>query len=155
MEDVLKGMDEDSAALSRLQPPEMKRVLLVDDNDRYAAAIIANLEKHREVTVERATTARQGIEMLRSGLDRYDGLVTDISMEHQISGLSVLIAARRLKFKGLVIVATTGLDTPVAFALNRFLLGFVFGSNYLIPKRPIKRDGTVLWIPVRETGTTS
>ncbi len=130
------------------QPPAAQNVLLVDDNDRYAKTITEDLQK-RGAEVTRARSAAEGIDLLNNILNSFDGIVTDISMESQVSGLKVLKEAKKLKFSGFVAVATTGLDTQVGFIFNRFVLGVIYKSNYLIPKRPIKRDGNVIWIKVK------
>ncbi len=124
----------------------MKRVLLVDDNDSYADAITQDLE-NRGASVIRARSAAEGISVLRERANELDGVVSDISMETQISGLKVLRTARRVRdFHGTVTCATTGLDTPVSFFLNRFILGKLYRSDFIIPKRPIRREKKVIWI---------
>jgi CheY-like chemotaxis protein len=146
-------MAQGTAGSSGPQPGSLRRVLLVDDNDRYAEAITADLIKRGVEEVVRAVNAKEGIELLRLSGEEFDGVVSDISMEHQISGLKVLRVARKIH-KGsayhdkplMVACATTGLDTPVGFAINNFLLGKIFRCDYLIPKRPIKRDGKIIWI---------
>lgn len=126
-------------------PPRLHSVLLVDDNDDYADKIKSFLEA-RNVLVQRAHTAKEGIRLLKADPERYDGIITDISMENQVSGLAVLIAARTSAFKGVVTVASTGLDTRFGLLANRILLGHLFGSRYLIPKKPIRQSGTILWL---------
>ncbi len=124
----------------------MKRVLIVDDNDRYAEVLTADLES-RGATVLRAYNAAEGVELLRQKGAELDGVVTDISMETQISGLKVLRMARKIRdFTGTVTCATTGLDTPISFFLNQFFLGKLYRCDFIIPKRPIKKEKKVIWI---------
>jgi DNA-binding NtrC family response regulator len=126
-------------------PPRVGRVLLVDDNDRYAEAITRHLQR-RGADVERARSAEEGIKALRERASSFGCVITDITMESQLSGLRVLRKARRLGFEGLLVTASTGLDNPVGYLFNRFLLGTLYGCDYVIPKRPIKRRGKVAWI---------
>ncbi len=130
-------------------PPVMKHVLIVDDNNRYAEAISEDLRNRGTEEISRAFNAKEGVEKLLSGKTVFDGIVTDISMEGQLSGLNVIRTAKRIKFPGIITVATTGLDTTSGFVFNRFFLGTIMGSHFLIPKRPIKRDKNIIWIPAR------
>ncbi|GBE29155.1 hypothetical protein BMS3Bbin04_00165 [bacterium BMS3Bbin04] len=118
----------------------------MDDNDRYADALTDDLKDRGVEEIVRALTAREGVSIIHSHGDDFDGVISDISMESQISGLNVLRVARRHPGKLMVACATTGLDTPVGYWFNKFLLGTLFRCDYLIPKRPIKRDGKVFWI---------
>ena len=129
------------------RPPVLRRVLLVDDNDRYASAITGDLES-RGAEVVRVRSAGEGVAMLAGRGMEFDGIVTDITIETQISGLRVLAAARRMHFAGGTATASTGLDTGIGFLFNRFLLGSIYGCRYLIPKRLIKRRRKVAWIRV-------
>lgn len=129
------------------RPPAMKRVLLVDDNDRYASAISSDLES-RGAEVVRVRSAVEGVAMIEQQGASFDGIVTDITMETQISGLRVLRAALRTGFEGTVATASTGLDTGIGYFVNRFLLGAIYGCRYLIPKRLIKQRKKVVWIRI-------
>lgn len=126
-------------------PPELKHVLLVDDNDRYASALTDDL-KSRGTRVYRTKSAAEAIDVLNKNGHDFDGIVTDITMEHQISGLQVLSKARRNKFKGVLVTASTGLDTRIGMIFNRFFLKRFYGCSFVIPKRPIKTEGKVLWL---------
>jgi DNA-binding LytR/AlgR family response regulator len=129
--------------------PAFKRVLVVDDNDFYAEQLTTDLAA-RGAQVERACNAAEGMDLLeRRGAD-FDAVVTDISMETELAGLKVLRKARRCGFRGRVATATTGLDSWWGFTINRFVLGVMYRSDYLIPKKPIVDDGHVLWIQVRD-----
>lgn len=132
------------------EPPVFRCVLIVDDNDFYAQCLSADLAE-RGAICERAHSAAEGMHMLDVGIDRYDAVVTDISMETELAGLKVLRHARRIGFGGQVACATTALDARWAFTLNRFFLGVVYRADYLIPKRPMARDNEVLWIPRRSS----
>ncbi|MBD3166295.1 response regulator [bacterium] len=127
------------------EPPKWTSVLIVDDNDRYARALGDQMTAGG-AAVERALNAADGIKRLQNDAARFDGIITDISMETQISGLRILRRARKLGFKGEIAVATTGLDTPLGYLFNRLFLGVLMRADYLIPKRPIKQRGTIDWI---------
>ncbi|APZ42007.1 response regulator [Acidihalobacter ferrooxydans] len=131
------------------QSPAFKHVLVVDDNDFYAQRLTADLTA-RGAQVQRARTAAEGMALLeRHGAD-FDAVVTDISMETELAGLKVLRKARRCNFRGRVATATTALDSRVGFTVNRFVLGVLHRSDYLIPKKPIDKDGHVLWLQIRD-----
>lgn len=129
------------------RPPQLTNVLLVDDNDRYAAALTTDMES-RGASVVRARNASEGVSILRKRASEFDGIVTDISMEGQLSGLRVLRAARPNGFSGALSVASTGLDTRIGYLFNWFALGVLFRCDFLIPKRPIKKEGEIFWLPV-------
>ncbi|MFH0883417.1 MAG: response regulator [bacterium] len=131
------------------QPGVMTRVLLVDDNDSYADILSGDLKKRGVEEIFRAYDAKQGVSMLREHGDRIDAVITDISMESQISGLKVLKAARQNGSKRILAVASTGLDTKLGMKLNRWLMGTMYHSDYIIPKKPIKADGRVFWLPTK------
>ncbi|MDP8209043.1 MAG: response regulator [Candidatus Electryonea clarkiae] len=134
------------------QPPKLNRVLLVDDNDRYVSALTEHLEKSG-VEVFRVETARDGVKAILSDGENFDGIVTDISMEGQLSGLKVLSAAKKSGFSGILTVATTGLDTWFGFFFNRVFFGKLMKCDYLIPKRPIKKSGKIIWIKSNSKAT--
>lgn len=138
-------MAENRPGGKTMQLRSLGRVLLVDDNDRYADALTADLQA-RGAEVIRAYDATEGVRRLREEDPPFDGVVTDISMETQVSGLRVLREARRRGIR-LIAVASTGLDTPIGYFLNRLILGRLLGGTHLIPKRPIKQRGEILWIP--------
>jgi len=131
------------------QQNTLKKVLLADDNDRYAKALTEDLLERGVGEVVRAMNAQEAVEILRNDGDGIDGVVSDISMESQISGLRVLRAARKGGNRRVLAVATTGLDTKIGYFFNYFILGILYRSDYLIPKRPIKRDGIINWIRVK------
>lgn len=127
-----------------------KRVLVVDDNDRYAEAISEDLQSRgvEVANIVRTVNAEDGVNLLRSDGDTFDLVVSDISMEGQISGLRVLRCAKKDHKHLTLACATTGLDTRVGYAFNYIVLGKLYRCDYLIPKRPIKREGVVKWLKV-------
>jgi len=143
-------MAENSPVGNGPQQGTIRRVLLADDNDRYAEALTRDLRKRGAQEVIRVFDAASAVEKLRTEGDTIDTVVTDISMETQVSGLQVLRAARHGHPGRLVVVATTGLDTHLGFLFNRFFLGRLYKCDYLIPKKPIKQDGRVFWVPGRK-----
>ena len=129
----------------------MTRVLLVDDNDSYAEILSGDLKKRGVEEILRAYDAEQGVSMLAKHGDAIDAVVTDISMESQIAGLKVLKAARSNGSKRILAVASTGLDSKIGMKFNKWLMGSVYKSDYVIPKKPIKADGRVFWVPTKRT----
>ncbi len=141
-------MSEVSSKSTLPQLESLKKVLLADDNDRYAKALTEHMLEAGVGEVIRAYNAKEAIEYLKAHGDEVDGVVSDISMETQISGLKVLKAARKGS-KRMVTTATTGLDTKIGYIINYFFLGILYRCDFLIPKRPIKQDGIINWIPVK------
>lgn len=130
------------------ESPVFGHVLVVDDNDFYAAQLTDDLIA-RGARVVRACNAIDGIALLEARGHEFDAVISDIAMETELAGLKVLHKARRCGFRGYLASATTGLDTWWGFALNRLILGGLYGCNFLIPKRPIRTAGHVFWIPAR------
>ncbi len=125
--------------------PNGDRFLVADDNDRYARALIDDLASRGGVAV-RVHSAREGIARLAAETGRFDGIITDIDMETQLSGLRLVRYANRQRFPGWLVVTTTGLDNRLAFRWNRWLFKHGMPVDYLIPKRPVRRDHVVLWL---------
>lgn len=130
------------------EPPVFRHVLIVDDNEFYAAQLTADLVARGAHVVHRANAA-DGMAELEARGHEFDAVISDIAMETELAGLNVLHKARRCGFRGHLASATTGLDTWWGFALNRLILGGLYRCNYLIPKRPIRSTGSVYWIPAR------
>lgn len=126
--------------------PAGRSFLVVDDNDRYARALESDL-RARGVHTLRAASAAEGIRLFEARADQLDGVVTDISMESELAGLRLVRHVRRRAFPGSLAVASTAFDRRIGFAVNRLVLGHLLPCDYLIPKRPIARGGTVLWLP--------
>lgn len=123
----------------------MTKVLLADDNDFYAKHLTCHLEA-MGAEVIRAWDAKEAIGLLENNMYDFDGIITDISMETNVSGLKVLRKAKKQKFEGVLAVATTGINTPLTFTLNRYILGMLYGADYLIPKLPIQQQHKILWL---------
>ncbi len=129
------------------QEGQIRRVLLVDDNDRYAESLQRDLEERGAVVV-RVSSAREGLDALENSAQPFDAVVSDISMEGQLAGLKVLRRAKKMGSVRLLACATTGLDTRIGFYFNYLVLGLLYRCDYLIPKRPIKQRGHVQWLRV-------
>ena len=114
----------------------MKPMLLVDDNDRYAAI----LDEHFQALgykSERAYDGAEGYKMFKDrGLDYFPVIVTDITMESQMAGIHMLKKIHQDGYKGTIVVASTGFDFPGATGLTRLILSGI-GIDYLIPKTSV------------------
>ncbi|MBX7057951.1 MAG: response regulator [Leptospirales bacterium] len=114
----------------------MKRLLLVDDNDKYARLLTEYFEP-LGYRCERAVDAASGWQMLQSqGPEAYQVLVTDITMESQLAGVYMLRRFQKAGFRGTVVVASTGFDAPGGMPLSRLVLRFC-GVHFLIPKTTV------------------
>ncbi len=121
------------------------RYLVIDDNDRYAEALMAELHR-RGATTLRGRSAGEGIALCRAHGPDLDGIVTDIDMETQLAGLRVVWYVHRRRLPALLAVTTTGLDARWAFRWNRWVFTQLWPVDYLLPKRPIREHGQVLWL---------
>jgi hypothetical protein len=116
-----------------------RRLLLVDDRAAYTR-IITDFFGGIGYAVDCAVTAREGILMLgRKGLDHYRVVVTDITMEHQLAGLSVVLFLLRKKFSGTVVMASTGFDVRLGMFFSKLFMGML-GVHYLVPKTTILKE---------------
>lgn len=126
----------------------MKRVLIVDDNDRYADNLKNYLEKFG-CECDRAYDAREGWQKYKQRSD-YHAIITDITMETQTSGLWMIRRIYKDGFKGILIIATTGFDVLGVMKLSKYLLPMFAGISWMIPKKPLKR-GEVVLIPTTKS----
>jgi CheY-like chemotaxis protein len=121
----------------------MGTVLIVDDNDRYASHLI-NYFNQKNIPTQRAVNAVQGFEMFSSFA--YATIISDVTMETQISGLKMVRSIFKSGYKGEIIIATTGFDVKGVMFIGRLLLPIYAGVGWMIPKVPLKR-GEVLFYP--------
>ncbi len=124
----------------------MKRLLIVDDNDKYAA-LIDEYFAARGYTSERVYSAQEGIDKIKSvGPEYYSLVVTDITMESQLAGLKLTSYLHKTSFPGTVIVASTGFDIPPGMLISKFYFG-AQNVRYLIPKTTVLKKDFVFYEP--------
>jgi len=121
----------------------MQKVLIVDDNDRYATNLKVYLDRLKIESV-RAISAKEGFDFFLR--EPFTAVITDITMESQISGLILVRKIFKLGYKGKLIIATTGFDVFGVMSLGKYLLPIYGGVGWMIPKVPLKR-GEVLFFP--------
>ena len=119
------------------------KILIVDDNDRYANNLKAFFDARKIETV-RALDAKEGWEKFKK--ETFHTVISDITMETQTSGLFLLRKIYKSGFKGNIIIATTGFDAPGVMFVSKFLLPSFGGVGWMVPKVPLKR-GEVVFIP--------
>lgn len=111
----------------------MKKVLIVDDNDFYFN-IMNQIYRTNSYQVERANTAEEGWLLIQSkGLEYYNLIVTDITMESQISGLVLWYKLKKSGFKNPVYFASTGFNIKLNYFISGGLLKLL-GIKRIIPK---------------------
>lgn len=114
----------------------MPRLLIVDDNDKYARLLDEYFSK-LGYTTDRALTGREGLAHFNNHpADYYSVIVTDITMETQTAGLWMLKKIHRAGYTGTVVVASTGYDVPLAKGLTRLFFRN-HGIHYLVPKTSV------------------
>ena len=119
------------------------KILIVDDNDRYANNLKAFFDA-RKIETARALDAKEGWEKFQK--ETFHTVISDITMETQTSGLFLIRKIYKSGFKGNIIIATTGFDAPGVMFVSKFLLPSFGGVGWMVPKVPLKR-GEVLFIP--------
>lgn len=125
----------------------MKKLLLVDDNDKYARLLTAFFEP-LGYEIERAYTAEDGWQKFQAHeLGHFAVLVTDITMESQLAGVGMIRKIKRAGFPGTMVVASTGFDVPGGMAFSR-LFFTPYGVHYLIPKTTVLKEAP-LFYPIR------
>ena len=126
----------------------MKRVLIVDDNDKYAI----NLKKYFDslgIYTDRAIDAKQGLDFYLNN-EAYDMIVSDITMETQTSGLWMMRKIAKSGYKGVLAIASTGFDAFGVMRVSSVLLAYFCQLDWMIPKIPLKA-GKVKWFPTLRT----
>lgn len=115
-----------------------QRLLIVDDNKKYKELIVS-LYQNQDYSVDWVTSARIAQDKLAEmGINHYQAIVTDITMENQTSGLFFAINLRKRGFAGELTIASTGFDFAVVLRLAQLTLGLL-GIDYLIPKASLKK----------------
>jgi CheY-like chemotaxis protein len=118
----------------------MKKLLIVDDNDKYARIFENYFQKIGYSQIDRAVTASSGIDMVnRNGISYYDLIVTDLTMESQLAGLRLIRYLKKNAFPKTVIVASTGFDVSIGMLLSRL---YFKNKNvrFLLPKAPLLKE---------------
>lgn len=117
---------------------QKKHLLLVDDNDKYASKIEEYFSKTYEI--HRAHNGKSALDLLeKNGTNFYEIIITDITMESQLAGIYFLKKARKMGFKGRIIIASTGFNYSIALNLAPLLLNSL-KVDYLIPKDSILKN---------------
>jgi len=125
----------------------MKRLLLVDDNEKYAA-ILTEYFLNYSFQIDRAANAAEGLALYRkNGASYYSVIVTDITMESQLAGIFMIRKIHEEGFRGTSVIASTGFDFPTGIFFSRLLLKG-FGVDYLVPKTTVLKK-EFLFYPVK------
>ena len=125
-------------------------ILIVDDNRTYAQWTEAVLHTGG-YEAEHATSADSGMAMVREQPDKYVALFSDITMEHPGAGLFLIPKLRRMGYRGVVVLESTGFDYPIIHWLSAWTL-YLIGVDGLVIKRKMLRDGkwSIDWISKRD-----
>ena len=114
----------------------MKHLLIVDDNDKYAR-ILDEYYVDLGYSIDRAVDGASGYNAVKEkGMEHYQVIVTDITMETQMAGITMLKRLYKEGYRGTVVVASTGFDVPLARPLTKAFLGGM-GIDYLVPKTTV------------------
>ncbi|TKJ39093.1 hypothetical protein CEE37_11780 [candidate division LCP-89 bacterium B3_LCP] len=111
--------------------------LIVDDNDDYTSMLLNHLEP-LGYNFDRAHSGREGWQKWKeTDLTHYHLVVTDITMESQTAGLSLIRKLRKAGYKGLIMVASTGVNNPLVLQITKLFYKLI-GVDILVPKEPLK-----------------
>lgn len=115
----------------------LRIALIVDDNDDYTTMLLSHL-KPAGYAFERARSASEGLKRLQEvGPAYYTLILTDITMEGQTAGLSLIRRIRKTGYRGVLMVASTGFNSRLVLNLSKPFL-VLWGVDILIPKEPLK-----------------
>ncbi len=128
------------------------KVLIVDDNDRYAENLRTFLSE-KGIDSIRAYTAKEGLDLYQKHSHDLRGIITDVTMETQTSGLWAIRKIWKSGFQGDLIMASTGFDVFGVMGVSYYLLPIFFGIQWMIPKVPLK-TGKVEWHPTKAAKST-
>ena len=114
----------------------MKKLLLVDDNDKYAR-LLSEYFTPLGYEIERAVNASEGLELFsKNEKKHFDVIVTDITMESQLAGIFMIRKIHKMGFAGISVIASTGFDVPMGMFFSRLFLR-PYGVDYLVPKTSV------------------
>ncbi|GBF51285.1 two component response regulator receiver protein [Leptospira ryugenii] len=119
------------------------RVLIVDDNDKYANNLKLFFDT-KGIQSVRARDAREGWTVFQSD-PNFDVVISDVTMETQTSGLWMMRKIYKSKFPGVMIIASTGFDVAGVMFFSKFILPFFCGLHWMIPKVPLKKGEVQLF----------
>lgn len=122
----------------------MKKILIIDDNDRYADNLKKYFRKFNDVETVRAKTAKEGFELFQK--DSYHTIISDITMETQTSGFTGIRKIFKTGYQGNLIIATTAFDVKGALFFGKYFLPIYANIGWMIPKVPLK-NGEVIFVP--------
>ncbi len=126
-----------------------EKALIIDDNRKYTSLMRTRLER-LGIEVEHMLSSKTGIEHLqKDDPNRYGIILTDITMETQVSGIFLTRKIRRLGFKGCLVIYSTGFNFPAVLGLSTMFFK-ILGADALIPK-----DGLINGKPKLKTISTN
>ncbi|MDK9698852.1 MAG: response regulator [bacterium] len=127
-----------------------QRILIVDDNAKYAEWVRAVLE-HAGYLVDHVWNAKSGVDTIQANPAKYTAVFSDITMEHPGAGLFMVPKLRRLGYQGAIVLVSTGFDYQSVFLLSRFTLGLL-GVDGLVVKRELLQHGRwhIKWITQKQ-----
>ncbi|MGE0434172.1 MAG: hypothetical protein AB7K09_11975 [Planctomycetota bacterium] len=124
-----------------------QRMLLVDDNHYYLRQISGWFRTLGWDIDAVATAAEATVLVQQRGVDYYAAVVSDISMEMELAGIYLCYTLRRVGFRGITLLASTGFDNWFGMFFVR-LLTPGNGPQWIAPKAGF-RNGRVTMHRVR------
>lgn len=108
--------------------------LIIDDNKRYTSIIKTRLEE-QGCEVEHILSSKASLEHLANiDANHYQLIITDITMETQVSGIQLTYRIRhKINFRGCLVIYSTGFNHPFVLWMSKLFFRFL-GADGLIPK---------------------
>ena len=123
-----------------------KRVLIVDDNPHYQQHLKKILIRKKIYAIDYSVSAKDAFATIYHTNIPYDMIITDISMESQLSGIKMLFQLQNYikKFSIQVIVASTGFNYPAVMYISGFLMRALRVQG-LIPKKHLNDKTNLIY----------
>ena len=123
-----------------------KRILIVDDNKGYQLLLKKMIDSKGNFQVDLAVSARDAFATIYHMNIPYHTIITDISMESQLSGIHMLFQLRKYikKFNIRVMVASTGFNYSLVMYITSFLFKMLL-VQVLIPKKYLKSKKNIVY----------
>ncbi|MCX7835540.1 MAG: response regulator [bacterium] len=114
-------------------------ILLVDDNKMYANWM-QSLFASYFIPFHYVESSIEALQEIKQKLTTYTIVVSDITMEHPGAGLTMCWKMRRLGFRGIIWIVSTGFDNRLVFWFSKLTLRFI-GVSGIIRKKELREIG--------------
>ena len=118
---------------------DLLNTLIIDDNRRYTKMLRERLEQ-ASCKVEHVLSSRESLSLLKkTDPNNYRLIVSDITMESQVSGIFLVMKIRRMGYHGGLVIYSTGFNFLLVNLISRPFFRLL-GVDGLIAKKGLKND---------------